>query len=494
MAGQWGSVLVMVTGYNDPGSSFAGSVDIIMHEAVRQGIPHVIWLTMRTADVRYVSPTFQSNSYTFRDNNRILLQKALQCGWPAADRRLGVVLSEPTELEWFTSDGVHTTRSRAGRCRPSFIAGQARTGARRRRRSRRPRRTSRPSVWASVRPRRSRRFRVTMVQNALISKGLSFIGGADGVFGQHTEDAVRRFQASIGLPVTGVVDAATAQALGVFAPPGTTPPPRPSGYNVSVGARGITVAAIQRAVMNAGIYLRGGADGIFGQYTRAAVALFQAQRGLPATGIVDNATAQAMGLLSPGATMTPPVSGTWTPVGIGASGTTVQAIQRALINAGIPLVGGADGDFGLRTQAAVITYQTQRGLPATGVVDQATAQAMGLWSPSGQARGDRRPTARCPPPHRRRPTSRPRRRRLLLRPDTDVPPPTGSTSTTTTSSPPTTDVEPTTTEAEAPEPTEPEETRRTGRDRGDRARGHRRRARRHGAGVRVDDHHDHDPR
>jgi len=73
-------ILVMVTGYNDPGSSFATSVDLIMNEARARGIRQVIWLTMRTADVTYVSPTFQSNTYTFRDNNRILLLKAQQYG------------------------------------------------------------------------------------------------------------------------------------------------------------------------------------------------------------------------------------------------------------------------------------------------------------------------------------------------------------------------------------------------------------------------------
>ncbi|MGH9269701.1 MAG: hypothetical protein ACRDZ2_00325, partial [Ilumatobacteraceae bacterium] len=147
LSGQWGSVLVMVTGYNDPGSSFAGSVDIIMQEAVRQGIPHVIWLTMRTADVTYVSPTFRSNTYTFRDNNRILLQKAQQ--WGGRLQIADWATYSANRPEWFTSDGVHTTRSGPA-AQTAFIAGQARTvlnGTS----ITPPSPTQTPSVWANLR-------------------------------------------------------------------------------------------------------------------------------------------------------------------------------------------------------------------------------------------------------------------------------------------------------------------------------------------------------
>ena len=57
LSGQLGSVLVLMAGYDDAGSGFASAVDAVMAEAARQGIPHVIWLTLRTADVSYVGPT-----------------------------------------------------------------------------------------------------------------------------------------------------------------------------------------------------------------------------------------------------------------------------------------------------------------------------------------------------------------------------------------------------------------------------------------------------
>jgi peptidoglycan hydrolase-like protein with peptidoglycan-binding domain len=38
-------------------------------------------------------------------------------------------------------------------------------------------------------------------------------GSADGVFASQTEEALKRFQAAVGLPQTGVTDAATVTAL-----------------------------------------------------------------------------------------------------------------------------------------------------------------------------------------------------------------------------------------------------------------------------------------
>ena len=178
-----------------------------------------------------------------------------------------------------------------------------------------------------------------------------------------------------------------ALLAGSFAGPAPTPPPPPpppapgtSCPRSSYGSRGTAVVLAQRAVMNDGIYLRGGADGIFGVYTRAAVATYQSRRGLAATGAVDDGTAAAMGLCRLGPAP-PPAPATWTPVGFPQRGGAVASIQRAVINSGIYLLGGADGYFGRYTEEAVRRYQSARGLPATGVVDQATAVAMGLFAP-----------------------------------------------------------------------------------------------------------------
>ncbi|MFK8024746.1 MAG: peptidoglycan-binding protein [Ilumatobacter sp.] len=63
------------------------------------------------------------------------------------------------------------------------------------------------------------------------------------------------------------------------------------------GAEGDTVAAVQQAVIDAGVDLAGGADGVYGNDTMAAVAEYQRRVGdLQVTGAVDLSTARALGV------------------------------------------------------------------------------------------------------------------------------------------------------------------------------------------------------
>jgi len=62
---------------------------------------------------------------------------------------------------------------------------------------------------------------------------------------------------------------------------------------------------------------------------------------------------------------------------VGAIGPEVSALQQALAAGGAD-PGGADGIFGPNTQNAVKTFQTNHNLTSTGVVDDATRQALGL--------------------------------------------------------------------------------------------------------------------
>ncbi|MGA0863218.1 MAG: peptidoglycan DD-metalloendopeptidase family protein, partial [Ilumatobacteraceae bacterium] len=66
--------------------------------------------------------------------------------------------------------------------------------------------------------------------------------------------------------------------------------------------RGQSVVLVQQALINAGITVKGGADGIFGVGTAAAISRFQDSKGFSRTGRLDVRTALALGLVA-----TPPV-------------------------------------------------------------------------------------------------------------------------------------------------------------------------------------------
>lgn len=231
---------------------------------------------------------------------------------------------------------------------------------------------------------------VAGMQRALIAAGVTLRGGADGIFGPATASALKAYQTSRGLPGTAQLDVPTATALGIL------PPVTASGMP-SLGDRGATVQRVQLALIAGGVTLRGGADGAFGPVTADGLKRFQAAKGFPVSGLVDPATAASLGLLAATTTGSTDTSSTDTgstvpstsAVGVapgmprfGDSGDAVRRLQRALINQGVSVLGGPDGAYGPATKAAIVRYQKKIGLQATGVVDTATARALGLIPPS----------------------------------------------------------------------------------------------------------------
>lgn len=123
--------------------------------------------------------------------------------------------------------------------------------------------------------------------------------------------------------------------------------------SASTGGRTIIVRGVNPLVVPV--------DGTFGSTTAAGVTAFQASRGLPQTGIVD--------------------APTWTrlvvPIGPGATGDAVVAVQRLLRekrSASVP----TDGVYGASTTTAVRAFQAHMGLAQSGSMDAATWRAL-VW-------------------------------------------------------------------------------------------------------------------
>lgn len=143
---------------------------------------------------------------------------------------------------------------------------------------------------------------VTEAQQLLIAKGYSCGPyGADGDFGSGTKKAVLAIQADAGLPTTGVIDAATWEAILTEDEP-EQPTSEDKTENdvtglptVMLGDKGGAVEAAQ-ALLNLRGYSVGsaGVDGDFGASTLSAVKRFQAAKGLTSDGVVGGDTWAAL--------------------------------------------------------------------------------------------------------------------------------------------------------------------------------------------------------
>jgi len=207
--GEWGDVLVVTTGYNDSSSGFVDAVDAVVGEALEQGIPHVVWLTMRTAEVSYEEPLHLANGNTYRESNRALFEKVAE--YDGYLQLADWATYSADNDEWFEYDGVHLTEEGVDAV-TSYIADTAETvlaGT-----------TVTPEVlpWATLAD-GNWGDSVVDAQQALVDAGIDTVGDVDGIYGSLTETAVRVFQTGRGLEVTGLVDEPTAIALGLYDPP-----------------------------------------------------------------------------------------------------------------------------------------------------------------------------------------------------------------------------------------------------------------------------------
>ena len=178
------------------------------------------------------------------------------------------------------------------------------------------------------------------------------------------------------------------------------------------GSSGEEVRALQQILIDLG-YLKGDADGIFGNQTEKAVRRFQWKNGLKADGLAGTRTRSALAsakggtsapaaetaaqtqtqtqapvqaqapaqapVQAPAQAQAPVQAPVQAPAKVyksttlhnGCSGEEVRVLQQALIDLGY-YEGTADGTFGDRTEAAVRAFQSAYGLKADGLAGTKT--------------------------------------------------------------------------------------------------------------------------
>jgi len=147
------------------------------------------------------------------------------------------------------------------------------------------------------------------------------------------------------------------------------------------------VRAIQTNLNQRG-YSVGAVDGIFGQSTQAALEHYQRDQNLAPTGQIDERTLVALGVVNqPGTQYTP--TGKRHPQSSSAahsqkvSASMVRDIQTQLSSRGYD-VGPIDGMWGSHTRQALMAFQRDQNMRASGRIDRNTLAALNSGTQTGQ--------------------------------------------------------------------------------------------------------------
>jgi lysophospholipase L1-like esterase len=98
-AGQFQRVLVVGAGYNDTTNGPTGvgaAIDVLIAEAHRQGVEHVVWLTYREAG---------RSATRYRAHNAVVRLKDI--AYPELTVADWATLSATMPANWFSADGIH---------------------------------------------------------------------------------------------------------------------------------------------------------------------------------------------------------------------------------------------------------------------------------------------------------------------------------------------------------------------------------------------------
>ena len=198
---------------------------------------------------------------------------------------------------------------------------------------------------------------VVRLQEALMSRGFTLKGGADGVFSATTQATLKNFQKVVGFKATGRLDEQTAKFLGLIA----ADQPVKVKVKATSNASATTPAAtpVKQTVSSA-----------------APVTSASATPTPVATTPTPVATTPASQTPAPA-----PIEGMLTidtlPIR-GHRSDAVRLVQERLIANGIEVKGGADGIFGVATTISIVNFQSAHGLNASGAIDLPTAIALGV--------------------------------------------------------------------------------------------------------------------
>ena len=176
-------------------------------------------------------------------------------------------------------------------------------------------------------------------------------------------------------------------------------PAAPNVVGLKKGAYGDAVKALQEALVRVGVGVKYGVDSYFGSATQASVKAFQRYKGLPVTGVVDQATAAALGLAAAPAAPAAAAAGRTGDARPRRHRPARQAAAAGADRRRHPVPGGADGIFGVGTERAA------QGVPAGQGPRRHRHRRPGDAARPRRRRQARR-TGRRPPRQRRRPRRR----------------------------------------------------------------------------------------
>jgi peptidoglycan hydrolase-like protein with peptidoglycan-binding domain len=201
---------------------------------------------------------------------------------------------------------------------------------------------------------------VAYLQEELAELGY-YEGTYDGVFGDETQDALKRLQAEEELDETGELDRSTRVVLGARL--------RPESL--------LSVKALQTALVELGLY-DGAVDGDYGPATEAGIEVIQREAGIEVDGAFDSETSAALNeRYEERVLATKPVE----EVGDiaadqaeadkilrpGSKGPPVRRLQKRLARLGYR-PGRANGVYSSETASAVMAFEKHEGLGRDGLV------------------------------------------------------------------------------------------------------------------------------